>query len=271
MRVTGKSRASTPMRETGIWLGVLAMLLALNVTARTISSATYAEPVQRYGHFALGQPHEYARLNVTTLSGRNFSLRLPDDEVFEDLVPRVVRLADDEQAILTIISKRSSGARLALIHWVDDALAIGAQSAPIGSPMRWLNPVGVADLDDDGRAEIAAVITPHIGGTLKVYRQHGGQLIEIAAMAGFSNHVYRSTELALSTPMPINGRMHLLVPDDRRRQLRIIELRNEALVEVGRCELAAPITDAITVISAREISIGKSDRAQFIAPGDCIR
>ena len=40
--------------------------------------------------------------------------------------------------------------------------------------MRWLNPVGVPDLDGEERAEIAAVITPHIGGTLKVYRRTTG-------------------------------------------------------------------------------------------------
>jgi hypothetical protein len=137
--------------------------------------------------------------------------------------------------------------------------------------MRWLNPVGVADLDGDGRTEIAAVITPHIGGTLKVYRQNGGALIEIAALPGFSNHVYRSSELALSMPVSIDGRMHLLVPDITRRQLRIIALNDNALMEVGRCTLAAPITDAITITSPREVSIGAPAGDQIIVPGDCIR
>jgi hypothetical protein len=115
------------------------------------------------------------------------------------------------------------------------------------------------------------VITPHIGGTLKVYRQNGGALIEIAALPGFSNHVYRSPELALSMPVSIDGRMHLLVPDTTRRHLRIIALNDKALTEVGRCAVAVPISDEITLISPREVSIGASAGDQIIVPGDCIR
>jgi len=260
------------VHATGFGLAFVLALVAMQVGAQTIASAHYTNPVERYGHFALGRPHEYARLNVTTDAGRTVVLQLPDDEVFEDLAPRIVRLAaDDRHAILSIVSNRNSGARLAFIRLRNDALVISAQSAPIGSPMRWLNPVGVADLDGDGHAEIAAVITPHIGGTLKVYRQSGGALIEIAALPGFSNHVYRSSELALSMPVSIEGRMHLLVPDITRRHLRIIALNDKALTEVGRCALAAPITDAITMISPRELSIGAAAGEQIIVPGNCIR
>jgi len=156
------------------WLTSFASLLTLiasDVRAETITDARYAAPVDRYGHFALGRPHEYARLTATTNTGRKLELQLPDNEVFEDLAPRVVRLAADApQEILVIISRRNSGSRLVLVRLSDNGLSISAQSAAIGTPMRWLNPVAVADLDGDGRAEIAAVITPHIGGTPKVSR-----------------------------------------------------------------------------------------------------
>lgn len=247
-------------------------LIGSDVGAETLVEAHYAAPVDRYGHFALGRPHEYARLTATTSTGRKLALQLPDDEVFEDLAPRLVRLAADElEEVLVIVSRRDSGSRLVLIRLNDVGLAISAQSAAIGTPMRWLNPVGVADLDGDGRAEIAAVITPHIGGTLKVYRRSGRELIEIASLAGFSNHVYGSNELALSAPVFIAGRVYLLVPDATRLHLRIIALDGGRLIEAGRCALSTPVTGPIKRVSPREISVGVRTGQQIVVPSDCLK
>lgn len=243
-----------------------------NVGAETIKDARYADPVARYGHFALGRPHEYARLTVTTSTGRKLALQLPDHEVFEDLAPRRVSLAANEaEALLVIISRSDSGSRLALITLAGETLAISAQSPAIGTPMRWLNPVGAADLDGDGRQEIAAVITPHIGGMLKVYRQQGAALVEIAALAGFSNHQYGSTELALSMTMEIAGRMRLLVPDTTRQHLRIITLEGRRLVESGRCALPSTVTGAIKPMSPGTISISLGAVQEIVAPDDCMK
>lgn len=241
------------------------------VGAETISGARYAGPVERYGHFALGRPHEYASVSASTSGGRTLVLTLPEHEVFEDLAPRLVRLvAGEPESILAIVSRRDSGSRLVVIRLDGDELAIGAQSAAIGVPNRWLNPVGVADLDGDGHAEIAAVITPHIGGTLKVYRAMGAQLIEIAALAGFSNHVYGTTELALSAPVLIAGRMRLLVPDAKRLQLRIVALEEGRLAEIGRCVLSAPITGPIELISPGRVSVGLASGPQVVVLSDCL-
>ena len=247
-------------------------LAASGVGAETITTARYAVPVERYGHFALGRPHEYAQLIATTSSGRSVALDLGQDEVFEDLQPRLVRMAaDGPEEILAIVSQRDSGSRLVLIRLNADGLALSAQSPAIGTPNRWLNPVGAVDLDGDGQAEIAAVITPHIGGPLKVYRRRGADLVEIAALAGFSNHVYGTTELALSAAMQIGGRVRLLVPDAARRYLRIIALENGRLVETGRCALSAPVTGAIRRISPDEVSAGVLAGRQRIVPGDCLQ
>jgi len=240
--------------------------------ADPLADAHYANPVERYGHFALGKPHEYASLIATTRNGHTLTMQLPDDEVFEDLVPRLVNLTSTEpQAILAIVSQRDSGARLVLIEPSGASLAISAQSPAIGMPNRWLNPVAVADLDGDGRAEIAAVITPHIGGTLKIYRKNGKRLIEVASLGGFSNHEYGTAELNLSTSFSISGRTYLLIPDTTRLQLRIIALENDRLIEAGRCALAAPITGPIKSISPREVAVVTLRGLQTIVPSHCLK
>ncbi|MFO7546674.1 MAG: hypothetical protein R6W77_14365 [Trueperaceae bacterium] len=204
-------------------LGAMLVLATSTARAEGIVSARYEAPVERYGHFALGRPHEYARVVAATDTGRSLALELPDDEVFEDLAPRLARLTEDGPTyLLAIVSARGAGARLALLGLRGDVLEIMAQSAPIGTPNRWLNPVGVADLDGDGVAEIAGVTTPHIGGVQRVYHREGERLVELASLAGFSNHVYRSPEIELSRPARIDGRTQLLVPDTSRRSRRVI-------------------------------------------------
>ena len=235
--------------------------------AEPIAHAHYANPVERYSHFALGKPHEYATLIATVRSGRTLTLQLPDDEVFEDWVPRLVKLAANEpQAILAIVSQIDSGAPLVLIQPQDGILAISAQSPAIGMPNRWLNPVAVADLDGDGRAEISAVI-----GTLKIYRKNGTRLVEVTSLGGFSNHEYGTTELNLSTSFSVSGRTYLLVPDTTRLQVRIIALENDRLIEAGRCALPAPITGPIKSISPLEVSVVTLGGIHTIAPSHCLK
>jgi hypothetical protein len=70
--------------------------------------------------------------------------------------------------------------------------------------------------------------------------------------------------------MPVGGKMRLLVPDFTRRFLRIIALRDAALVEVGRCPLANPISGAITRISDSEVSVSLASSEQTFAPLACV-
>ena len=254
------------------FIACTAVLASLSAAAQaeSITAARYLEPTSRYGHFSLGRPHEYARIAATTDGGRRLELQLPDDEVFEDLAPRLVRMAPGEPIeVLAIVSRRHDGARLVLLQQLGDRLVISAETPPVGTPMRWLNPVGVADLDGDGRAEVAMVTTPHIGGVLRVFRRDGRQLVELASLAGFSNHVYGSTELGLSTPAVFQGRMSLFVPDFGRRHLRIMSLQGERLVETGRCALPAKVTGSIEVVSAAELSIGLSNGPHTVRLDAC--
>ena len=187
---------------------------------------------------------------VRTSNGREAAFELPEDEVFEDLEPRLVRIeADADPVLLSIVSSRSGGGRLALLKLEQGALSVFAQSAPIGIPNRWLNPAGVSDLDGDGRAEVTAVITPHIGGRLTVYQVDGERLRPVARSDGFSNHVYGSPELALSLPATRNGAALLVVPAQTRRSLRMMAFDGQDLHEVAQCTLAAPLEGPMREVS----------------------
>ncbi|MDQ7835991.1 MAG: hypothetical protein RDU24_11465 [Humidesulfovibrio sp.] len=248
----------------------LASTLAFGAEADSLASARYAEPVDRYGHFALGRPHEYARMEAETTGGARLVLSLPPEEVFEDVAPRLVRLSPASPALLlAIVSNRATGSALALLGLEHGRLAILARSAPIGTARRWLNPVGVADLDGDGVAEIAAVLTPHIGGTLKVYRREGHELKELAALPGFSNHVYGTSEQRLSAIVTTGGTARLLVPDTSRTVLRVLEFQAGRLRETGRCRLAAPVVGPVLPAGEAEVVVTTQNGEQRLAPAHC--
>lgn len=263
---------SSRLAPFGAILGSLlaCALHTCSANAETIADARYESPVERYGHFALGRPHEYAALRATTDAGRSVVLRLDADEVFEDLVPRRVRISRGAPVeLLAIVSRRDDGSRLVLVRLDRDRLVISAESPPIGTPKRWMNPVAVADLDGDGQAEIAAVTTPHIGGVLRVYRREGRRLVEIDALTGFSNHVLGTTELGLSTSAIIDGRAHLIVPDTQRLRLRLLVMRAGRLAEVGRCTPSSVVTGPVRQVSGSTLSVGLDSGSWTIDARTC--
>jgi hypothetical protein len=250
-------------------VGVLAAGFVSGVCAESIQTAAYRNPTERYGHFALGRPHEYAALVVQTDTGQRHTWALAEGEVFEDLTPRLVRFsAGGPVEVLTIVSSRSAGSRLVVLGLANDRLRLLSQSQPIGTPMRWLNPVGVADLDGDGVSEVAAVVTPHIGGLLTVYQKRGDDLVALAKLPGFSNHRNGSSELAMSAALNWGGAMRLLVPDTERRVLRVIALRDGALTEQGRCALRDPMIGAMRV-RGDHVLVQTGAGVQSVAPKDC--
>lgn len=172
--------------------GAKALALALAVLlpgsaagTEVIRAAQYAEPTTRYAHGVLGDAVEHGALRIDLADGARRLFRLPETLVFEDTAPRLADLdGDGAPEVIVVESHAARGARLAV--WGSDG-RITATPA-IGRAFRWLAPLGAADLDGDGRMELAYVDRPHLAKTLRIWRYDAGQLTEIASTPGVTNH-----------------------------------------------------------------------------------
>jgi hypothetical protein len=156
-----------------------------------IASAWFGGATTRYGHGVLGDAVEAGVLYVQPRGSKRcaLALTLEDSAVFEDLTPRIADITGDGlDEVITIVSTIDAGAALVAYGIRDNRLTRIAGTPPIGTPFRWLAPVGTADFNDDGILDVAYVRTPHLAGILKVWSFVGGKPVLIASEAGFSNH-----------------------------------------------------------------------------------
>ena len=195
----------------------------------------FASPTLRYPHGALGRKTHAASLHALVQDGQEgwfpVSVELPLHRVFEDRVPRLVDLdGDGRDEILVIEADALRGA--ALVVWAVEPggqpgtppkLVRRATGPRAGSSFRWLNPVGVADFDGDGQADVASVVTPHIGGTLTLHHYRPPHLVPFAQAMDVSNHRMGALEqeLAVIVQRP-NTRPTIVVPDMSRRALHAL-------------------------------------------------
>lgn len=214
--------------------------------ARDLARAWLASPTRRYAHAVLGDDLEASALRVQTRSGRTLAATLPEDCVFEDLVPRLVDLdADGRDEVVVVQSCQSTGAMITAWGVVNGRLVRKAAGGAIGMPHRWLNPIGFGDFDGDGRLEIAVVETPHIGGIVKIYRLAGTTLVLVAERARYSTHAPGSTDLGLGQVVRLGRTDGLLVPNQQRDHLVVLALRDGRLAELARAPLGAPLASGL--------------------------
>ncbi|WP_341860722.1 VCBS repeat-containing protein [Gymnodinialimonas sp. 57CJ19] len=165
------------------------------------SLAWYDGPTTRYTHGVLGDTIEATRLHAYATTAQtpcgDQSISLPPDLVFEDTTPRLADMdGDGTPEIIVVQSHQRLGAQLAVYRFSDDGVGLDLLSATpfIGRPNRWLSPIGIADLDGDGRTEIAYIDRPHLARTLRVWRylpdhaSAAGLLQEVASLPGLTNH-----------------------------------------------------------------------------------
>ena len=218
--------------------------------AGDVAAAWYSQPTGRYTHGVLGDTIEAGSLKVRDPRGRTYEYSLPRTQVFEDIAPRLIDLDNDGRTeIVTILSSTTRGAALAIFSIEGNALVKRVQTDFIGQKFRWLNFAGASYFTGSSTPEFALVQTPHIGGTLQLWKYASGGLIPLLQAASFSNHVIGSRELRLSAITDIDGNrtQDLALPSADRKALVMVGFTADGFKELARVNLPSPIDKAIAV------------------------
>jgi FG-GAP-like repeat len=191
-----------------------------------IAWAWFASPTARYPHASMGSPIHAGSLHALSREGKLLSLELPKQRVWEDLQPRLVDLdGDGRDEIVVIEADSERGAALVAygLPLAGTQLQERARSAWLGLPFRWLNPIGFADFDGDGKLDIASITTPHIGGVLTLYHYKPPRIEPYAKVPDVSNHQMGDPNLQMHAVTGLPGqRPTVIVPDMTRRALHAL-------------------------------------------------
>ena len=87
------------------------------------------------------------------------------------------------------------------------------------------------------------MITPHIAGSLRLYRLRGGALVEVARLDGVTNHVIGSRDLDLAriTDIDGDGRPEIVLPAQDRMSLAAVSFAGGRGRIVARAAVPSPI------------------------------
>jgi hypothetical protein len=90
---------------------------------------------------------------------------------------------------------------------------------------------------------IAAIITPHLAGSLRLYSLSGSTLNEVTRIDGYTNHIIgkRDLDLARVVRLPPHGPPLVLAPTLDRRTLTAISFQNGVARVVRKWPLEARI------------------------------
>ena len=212
-----------------------------------IAEAWLTRPTTRYAHGILGDAIEAGGLAVKMSDGRLFEHVLPAGYVFEDRRARPVDLdGDGRDEIVVVLASVTAGAALAVYGFVGAELSLQAKTPHIGRPNRWLNPAEIADLDGDGRVEITAVWTPHLGRVLQAWHYADGKLNQVARIQGYSNHAIGSPVQDLTEVVQLSdGRRALAIPTSGYEKIAFMVLQGGTFAEVARIPAGGRIITAV--------------------------
>jgi hypothetical protein len=215
-----------------------------------------------YGHAVLGDGVEAGSVAVVDLGSGAVTARLtaPTGSVVEGIAPIVADVdGDGEREVVVTVSDAERGARIVVF---DDGETVSGP--PVGTGFRWRHQLAVAPFGPGGETEIAAVKTPHIGGTAEFYRVDGEGVRLVAERGGYSSHDVGSRNLDMALAGRFDGqgsRVGLLVPDDTKRELAFLQRVGEREVEE---RWRVPVGGTL---SSNLAAVAESDGAVTLAAG----
>lgn len=181
------------------------------------------DPVTTYDHHVFGDDAEPSGFAVQ-FKGHMMTYKLGPDAVFED---RRVQLddinGDGKLEAIVVKTYLAKGAALAVYGIKADGIHPIAETPAIGAPHRWLNPIGV--LRTQGQPPvIAAVITPHLTGSLRFYQLKDEKLVETGRLDGYTNHIFgtRNVDMARIGDLYGDKRSEIILPNLARDKLAVI-------------------------------------------------
>ncbi len=219
---------------------------------RDIARAWLSEPTRRYDHGVLGDKIEASSVTLEERGGKRSVVRLKDDAVFEDLHPRLADLnGDGLDEIVVVKSYLARGSALAVIGSAKGRYEIVAETPPLGSANRWLDPAGIADFNGDGKVDIALVRQPHVVGMLELWTFADGRLRKTGEFPDVTNHVIgsRAIDMGGMGDFDGDGIADLALPSLDRKRLRIIGFVPQAHEIASIALPAKAVTDSATSIT----------------------
>lgn len=219
--------------------------------ARLVVSGTQAAlyagaTAERYVHGVLGDDIEGAALVVLAHDGSTMTpaarVDLPGESVFEGLSPLWADVdADGRPDLVTTVSDGQAGAAIRVYRADGSLLAAGPA---IGRGGRWRHQLAFGPFGPNGESELAAVLTPHIGGVVEFYRLDGDRLDIVATLPGYTSHVIgsRNLDMALAGDFNGDGQPELVLPDQARQTLNGLQRSADGIEVVWSLPLAGTLT-----------------------------
>jgi hypothetical protein len=229
-----------------------------------IARVWLAEPTDRYDHGVLGDKIEAGSVVIETRDGKQHSVRLKPDAVFEDLEPRIADLdGDGHDDIIVVKSYLKRGSALAVIAERRGKYEIVAETPPLGGPHRWLDPAGIADFTGDGKTDLALVRQPHVVGALELWNWRNGRLHKVAEIGDTANHIAgtRAIDMNATADFDGDGVSDIAVPSFDRSTLRIVSFAPRPR-EIANVKLPAKAVTNLGLIkgeTAPAVALGLAD------------
>lgn len=173
------------------------------------------DPTDRYAHGVLGDAIEAGSVTLLQTSPAVqvlATIPITAPQVVEGIMPLWTDWnGDGVREIVVTVSDAAQGAQIVLFG--EDGARL-AQGPAVGAGNRWRHQIALAPFGPAGEMELAAVLTPHLGGVVEFYQWQGEALTVVAQLPGYSSHQIgsRNLDMAMAGDFNGDGRLELLLP-----------------------------------------------------------